>query len=241
VPTDMQELASDVEAAIINAVAAAVLPAGVILPYGGGTAPTGFLLCDGSAVSRTTYAALFAAIGTTFGPGNGSTTFNLPDLRDRVAVGSSATKARGSVGGEATHTLTNAEMPAHSHGGGTGGGTTGAVQTGGRSADHSHSGGTDTAGSHTHGLSANILTNSTGQQTGNMMRALAGAGVYGTGVAEDPAGSHSHGLSTGGASSDHSHYVPGMSIPSLAIASDGGGATHNNLQPYVAVTHIIKI
>jgi microcystin-dependent protein len=54
---------------------------GVILPYGGDTAPTGWFLCDGSAISRTTYASLFAKIGTTFGIGNGSTTFNIPDLR----------------------------------------------------------------------------------------------------------------------------------------------------------------
>lgn len=53
-------------------------PIGAIIPFGGDTAPTGYLLCDGSAVSRTTYADLFAVIGTKFGPGDGSTTFNLP-------------------------------------------------------------------------------------------------------------------------------------------------------------------
>lgn len=59
-----------------------VVPTGVILPYGGVTAPTGFLLCDYSAVSRTTYANLFAAIGTRYGAGDGSTTFNVPKLND---------------------------------------------------------------------------------------------------------------------------------------------------------------
>ena len=63
------------------------LPAGVIVPYGGASAPAGWLLCDGSAISRTTYAALFAAIGTAFGTGDGSTTFNLPDMREVVPVG----------------------------------------------------------------------------------------------------------------------------------------------------------
>jgi microcystin-dependent protein len=66
---------------------AAVLPSGTILATAGPTADTGFLLCDGAAVSRTTYAALFARIGTAFGAGDGSTTFNLPDLRGRVPVG----------------------------------------------------------------------------------------------------------------------------------------------------------
>ena len=79
--------------------------------------PTGWLLCDGSAVSRTTYARLFAAIGSTFGVGNGSTTFNLPDLRDRVPIAAGATLSGiGSTGGEFNHTLTIAEMPSHTHG-----------------------------------------------------------------------------------------------------------------------------
>jgi microcystin-dependent protein len=63
------------------------VPSGVVFPYGGGTAPAGFLLCDGSAVSRTTYAALFAAVGTVWGYGDNSSTFNLPDLRGRFMRG----------------------------------------------------------------------------------------------------------------------------------------------------------
>lgn len=62
-----------------NSVAAALVPAGVISMYAGSVAPSGYLLCDGSAVSRSTYSALFAVIGTTYGAGNGSTTFNLPN------------------------------------------------------------------------------------------------------------------------------------------------------------------
>lgn len=64
-----------------------VLPAGAILPYGGTSAPTGYLICDGSAVSRTTYATLFTAIGENFGQGDNSTTFNVPDLRGRFLRG----------------------------------------------------------------------------------------------------------------------------------------------------------
>lgn len=94
-------------------------PAGVVSAYGGSSAPTGYLLCDGSAVSRTTYSALFTAIGTAYGAGDGSTTFNVPNLKGRVPAGydSSQTEfnALGKTGGEKTHTLTVAEMPEHRH------------------------------------------------------------------------------------------------------------------------------
>lgn len=103
-------------------------PAGSILIWGGAvnSPPTGYLVCDGSAISRDTYANLFAAIGTTWGSGNGSTTFNLPDLRDKFVVGASGTKAVASTGGSAdisvtvTGTvggtaLTEAQMPKHYH------------------------------------------------------------------------------------------------------------------------------
>ena len=60
---------------------------GIILPYGGSVAPNNYLMCDGSAISRTTYSKLFAVIGTNFGGGDNSTTFNLPDLREAVPKG----------------------------------------------------------------------------------------------------------------------------------------------------------
>lgn len=72
------------------------VPAGVIIPFAGTSVPTGYLLCNGAAVSRTNYANLFAAIGTLYGAGNGSTTFNLPDARDRVLQGASGTHSAGS-------------------------------------------------------------------------------------------------------------------------------------------------
>ena len=71
-------------------------PAGVIIPFAGTSVPTGYLLCNGAAVSRTNYANLFAAIGTLYGAGDGSTTFNLPDARDRVLQGASGTHSAGS-------------------------------------------------------------------------------------------------------------------------------------------------
>jgi microcystin-dependent protein len=91
------------------------IPLGAIWQWPTDTPPTGFLICDGSAISRLYYADLFALIGTTFGIGNGITTFNLPDLRDRVVVGGSGTKSIADMGGEETHTLTEDEMPAHTH------------------------------------------------------------------------------------------------------------------------------
>lgn len=91
------------------------IPAGIVEVFAGSTVPAGFLLCDGSAVSRDTYAALFAVIGTTYGVGDGSTTFNLPDLSGRVVIGTSQSHALGSTGGSETVTLTESELPAHTH------------------------------------------------------------------------------------------------------------------------------
>ena len=105
-----------------------LLPTGVVLPYAGSSTPSGWLLCNGAAVSRTTYATLFAVIGTTYGVGDGSTTFNLPDLRGRIPGGldnlggSSANRitdaqadSLGGNMGEEAHTLSATEMPAHNH------------------------------------------------------------------------------------------------------------------------------
>lgn len=103
-------------------------PVGRISMYGGNSAPTGYLLCNGQAVSRTTYAALFTVIGVTFGAGNGSTTFLVPDLGGRIPAGKEVSASRltsgasgvdggtlGATGGAQTHTLTSAQMPSHTH------------------------------------------------------------------------------------------------------------------------------
>ena len=71
----------------ISVKVADTLPLGAIVLFGGTNAPTGWLICDGSAISRTTYSKLFSAIGTTFGEGDGITTFNLPNYKGKFAVG----------------------------------------------------------------------------------------------------------------------------------------------------------
>jgi microcystin-dependent protein len=96
------------------------LPTGATIDFAGSVAPSGFLMCDGSAVSRTTYAALFGVLGTTWGPGDGSTTFNVPDMRGRVVIGSGQgvgliNRLLAALGGEESHQLTIAELAAHTH------------------------------------------------------------------------------------------------------------------------------
>lgn len=103
--------------------------AGMLMPYAGSSAPTGWLLCYGQAISRTTYSDLYAVVGTTYGAGDGATTFNLPDLRGRVVAGKddmggvSANRLTnqtggldgdglGNTGGSETHVLTTAQLPA---------------------------------------------------------------------------------------------------------------------------------
>lgn len=92
-------------------------PTGQVTQFAGASAPAGFLLCNGAAISRTTYAKLYAVIGTTYGAGDGSTTFNVPDLQNRVAVGkgSGTFASLNNKGGAETHTLSSNEMPYHNH------------------------------------------------------------------------------------------------------------------------------
>ena len=104
------------------------IPTATIVPWSSSSVPSGFLECNGAAVSRSTYSALFAIIGTTYGAGDGASTFNVPDLQDNVAIGKSGTKALASTGGAntvaasgtvggstANATLSTAQLASHSH------------------------------------------------------------------------------------------------------------------------------
>jgi len=95
-------------------------PPGTLLAYAGGNIPAGYLWCDGREESRTQFPILFSTIGTNFGAGDGVTTFNLPDMRGRTAIGNGIAtgitgRNIGDFGGEETHTLAVTEMPSHAH------------------------------------------------------------------------------------------------------------------------------
>ena len=105
------------------------IPTATIVPWSSASVPSGFLECNGANVSRSTYSALFAIIGTTYGAGDGSSTFGLPDLQDNVAVGKSNNKALASTGGANTVTST----------GNVGGSTANATLSTPQLASHSHS------------------------------------------------------------------------------------------------------
>lgn len=133
---------------------AGLVPPGAWVDFSLAAPPAGYLLRHGANVSRATYAALFAAIGTTHGVGDGSTTFTLPDSRRRTSVGSGGTgtgtlgNAVGNVGGAETHTLSIAELAAHTHGNTNGAGD-GAGGAGGNFASSANNGQTASTGSNT--------------------------------------------------------------------------------------------
>jgi microcystin-dependent protein len=175
---------------------------GVFKWFAGPTAPAGYLKCNGQAVSRTTYAALFNAIGTRYGLGDGSNTFNLPDVRGNVIRGYD--DGRGIDPGRAlgseqadqnkghTHSLVGTKADAagsHNHAASTGG-----------AGGHAHSGAADANGSHVHSVSV-------GNYSGGAVRISSyETGTYHTEMNTNAAGTHTHTLSINGVG-DHTHSV----------------------------------
>jgi microcystin-dependent protein len=154
-----------------------LIPTATIVPWTAASIPTGFLECNGANVSRSTYSALFAEIGTTYGSGDGSSTFGLPDLQDKCCISKSGTKALGSTGGAntvtatgnvggstANATLSTAQLASHSHTVGSGSGTfaggnnaLGSSQTGTNAALQS----TGSGQGHSHNMTANFSGDAT--------------------------------------------------------------------------------
>jgi len=203
----------------------------------GAVVPPMYLVCDGSLRSRTTYAGLFAAIGTTWGAGDGSTTFALPDMRGVAPVGAGqgaglTNRVLGTKFGAETVTLTLANMAAHTH--------PVNVWSGNDTPDHAHGGTTGAADrtmNHLHyvdgGNSYFVAQRLSGG--GSNIATAPGSGVPGNAITTDanPSPDHLHAFNTGGANARHAHPINGNTD------SVGSGTAHANVQPSVAVNYII--
>jgi len=201
---------------------AEVIPAGTIMAYGGASAPTGFVLCDNSAISRTTYAKLFGSIGTAFGVGDGSTTFNVPDLRDKVPLGKGPVNATlgtttGSAGASsvlASASKTGVTTATNNTGTSTTGSTGGSTVANNTGSDGN---GDLTVGTTT--VAASAKDSSTTSVVSSVTQAA-----------------HTHtipSLTVNG----HTHSVPALSIPALSV----NAFTVNTTLPSEVVNYIIKL
>lgn len=175
------------------------------------SAPAGWLVADGAAVSRTTYAALFAAIGTAWGNGDGSTTFNLPDYTGKFVLGSDATHPRGSGGGAEERTLTAAQMPAHDH-----------------SISHDHPAVMSGSDTHNHTFPIDYASNT----------AQDGTGIRVTDVQDQTGGGGSRDTATT-TSDTHNHSVDVPSFVGTS-GSAGGGQPVSIMPPYGTALPLIK-
>lgn len=236
--------------------AGGLVPAGLVLPYAGTSAPSGWLLCDGSAVSRTTYATLFAITSTTYGVGDGSTTFNLPNLSSRAVVGVGtgtkvATFASRSSNVITVTGLTNKANNEFQTGVSVRYSTSGSVITGltnntdyfvVRVSDTTFSLASTLANAQ-NGTVISLSSDGSGTQTFTETFAIRALGE--TGGEENHAMSstellaHTHlyntGSGTGGSSGS------GVFNSTASTSSVGGNVAMNNMQPFLVLNHIIKV
>jgi microcystin-dependent protein len=221
-----------------------LVPAGALMPFAGREAPAGWLIADGSSVSRETYAALFAAIGVVYGEGDGSTTFRLPDLRGRAAVGAGAgadltERQLGASFGSETHALSAAELPGHTHAGMT-------AAAGG----HSHTTSNEGAHSHTGTTSSGnaVWYRTVGGCDGTAtdpthIRGWGGCDYLDRNDTSYPMQHHTHNFTSDTAGA-HGHAISSEAHHQHGFTTDSGaglsGAGHPIVQPSVALTYIIK-
>lgn len=191
-------------------------PSGAIKGFAGTTIPTGYLLCDGSAVSRTVYPALFTAIGQTWGGGDGSTTFNIPDYRGRVIVGagqgtSLTNRPLASASGEESHVLGTGEVPAQTISG------------------------TTSAGSpHNHGINDPGHNHTTSLSFGDS------GGTPGVPADGDPSKIDGFTAATSTATTGITTATEASHNHTFSGSTSGGGGGHNNMQPFAVANVIIK-
>lgn len=226
---------------------------GMITPMARTAIPSEWLECNGAAVSRSTYASLFAVIGTTFGSGDGSTTFNVPDLRGRTPFGFTSADTDfdtvGKTGGAKTVALTTGELPAHdhssagshSHGGSSGSGG-GSHSHSGTTGSHSHSHTASSAGSHTHSYSTPsyaYTTFSGANSDVNVPQTSGTTGSSGSHTHGTDSQSHTHSFTTGSSSDSHSHSVSVGSGGTHTHSSVGSGTAHANMPPNLVLKFVI--
>lgn len=229
-----------VSAAKLNAnLTTQLLPSGMIAPFAGSSAPTGWLLCQGqslNAVTNPEYAGLWGAIGTTYG-GTSQSDFLLPDMSDRVPVGKSSNAPfnnLNSPGGvkDVTLTSTQSGLPAHAHTTTVGGNNANiTIDSGGT---HSH-GITDPGHAHSINATQNSANQGTSASTFNKWidsSALRATNNAGTGITINDGGSHAHTVTQ----TNHTHTV---TVNNNTAAN--AAASHTNLQPYIVLNYIIKI